>query len=180
MMQDPGAEGRFNELYDRHVEAVRRYVWRRGPLLVDDVVAETFLAAWRRLDDVPVNALPWLIAVARNALLNERGRARQQTALTDRIAAEPAAAASESEAGISDPVMVALAALPQQDREILALSVWEDFDREAIALVLGCSKANVSLRLPRARRRLVKELERIGAEPRPRLRRATLTGDADA
>src|SRR5579875_2095658 len=88
------AQTRFTELYDQNVEAVRRYVWRRGPLLVDDVVAETFLVAWRRLDDVPSNALPWLITVARNTLLNERRHARRQTALSDRIAAEPRHTAS--------------------------------------------------------------------------------------
>ena len=39
----------FIRLYDEHVEAVRRYAWRRDPALADDVVAETFLVAWRRL-----------------------------------------------------------------------------------------------------------------------------------
>jgi RNA polymerase sigma factor (sigma-70 family) len=180
MAEDASAETRFNELYDRNVEAVRRYVWRRGPLLVDDVVAETFLVAWRRLDDVPVNALPWLITVARNTLLNERRRARRQTALSDRIAAEPARTSGESEPAMSDLVEVALAALLEQDREILLLSVWEDLDREAISEVLGCSKANVSVRLHRARHRFAEELERLSPASRSQLHTATLPGGADA
>src|SRR2546423_7741391 len=65
-------EERFNRLYEEHFEAVRRYVWRREPSIADDVVAETFLVAWRRLDDLPVSARPWLIGVARNVRPNLR------------------------------------------------------------------------------------------------------------
>ena len=54
----PTREERFNELYASHLEAVRRYVWRRDPTLCDDVLGETFLIAWRRLDRVPADALP--------------------------------------------------------------------------------------------------------------------------
>jgi RNA polymerase sigma-70 factor (ECF subfamily) len=148
--------------------------------VVDDVVAEAFLVAWRRLDEVPADALPWLIAVARNMLLNEHRRARRQTALSDRIAAEPARTASGSEAGVSDLVQAALAALPEQDREILLLAAWEDLDRGAIAGALGCSKANVSVRLHRARQRFIGELERLNPESQRRLHPAIFPGGFDA
>ena len=58
MPADRAREARFNEIFDRHFDAVRRYVWRRGPLLADDVAAKTFLVAWRRLEDVPVYEPP--------------------------------------------------------------------------------------------------------------------------
>lgn len=59
----------FSALFRAHHGAVRRYVTRRAwPDAVDDVVAETFLAAWRRLDDVPADPLPWLLTAARWAL----------------------------------------------------------------------------------------------------------------
>ena len=45
-------EERFTELYRAHVDAVRAYAWRRARV-ADDVVAETFLIAWRRIDQVP-------------------------------------------------------------------------------------------------------------------------------
>ena len=180
MAEDESAEARFNEIYDRHFEAVRRYVWRRGPLLADDVTAETFLVAWRRLDDVPVNSLPWLIAVARNTLLNERRSARRQTAVSDRLAAEPPGEAAVAEAVVSDVIEVALAALSERDREVLLLSVWEDLDRDEIARVLKTSKANVSVRLHRARRRFGEAMDRQNPEPTSRLHPATLTGGFDA
>lgn len=181
MPVDRAREARFNEIFDRHFDAVRRYVWRRGPLLADDVAAETFLVAWRRPDDVPVNALPWLIAVARNTLLNERRRSRRQTAVSDRIATEPTHTASASDSVASELIDTVLTAMPERDREVLLLSVWEDLDREAIAQVFGCSKSNVSVRLHRARRRFAEEMER----QRPKtdshpLQTATFTGGLDA
>ena len=60
-------ETRFEALFDAHREAVRAYMWRRDPELADDVTAETFLVAWRRLADVPAEPLPWLIGVARTS-----------------------------------------------------------------------------------------------------------------
>lgn len=180
MAEDPAREARFNELYERHFEAVRRYVWRRGPLSADDVAADTFLVAWRRLDDVPVNALPWLIAVARNTLLNERRRTRRQAAVADRLAAEPQPAASGPYGVESDLIAAALAALSDADREVLLLSVWEDLDRVAIAEVLGCSKANVSVRLHRARRRFADELERQTPAASSQMCPAPFTGGFDA
>jgi RNA polymerase sigma-70 factor (ECF subfamily) len=186
MAADLVREARFHEIYEQNFEAVRRYVWRRGPLLADDVTAEVFLVAWRRLDHVPANALPWLIAVARNTLLNERRRALRQTAVRDRLVAEPAQRASgsntpaASDTAASDLVEAALVALSERDREVLLLSVWEDLDRAAIAQALGCSKANVSVRLHRARRRFAEELERRSPAARSCLDPATSTGGFDA
>lgn len=180
MAEDATREARFNQLYDDHFDAVRRYVWRRAPLSADDVAAETFLVAWRRLDDVPANALPWLITVARSTLLNERRRSRRQTAVSDRLAAEPVPPPAETETVASDLIQVALAALSERDREVLLLAVWEDLDRDAIASAVGCSKTNVSVRLHRARRRFAEELERQSPGTCTPLRPATFTGGSDA
>jgi DNA-directed RNA polymerase specialized sigma24 family protein len=49
-------EARFNRVYELHLDAVRAYAWRRAPGVADEVVAETFLVAWRRLEEVPVDA----------------------------------------------------------------------------------------------------------------------------
>ncbi|WP_432943538.1 RNA polymerase sigma factor [Kribbella sp. CA-253562] len=85
----PGDErlARFEELfsacYDHLVAYHLRRVTNRDD--VDDLVAETFLVAWRRLDDVPAgpNALPWLYAVARRTLANHRRREDRRSALTE-------------------------------------------------------------------------------------------------
>ena len=54
----------FERLFRAHYWAVRGYVLRRFPsAFAEDVLAETFLIAWRRLESVPDDALPWLIGV---------------------------------------------------------------------------------------------------------------------
>jgi DNA-directed RNA polymerase specialized sigma24 family protein len=72
--------GRFEQIYEEHGDAVRAFVRRRAPeSVVEDVVSETFLVCWRRLDRVPDQPLPWLYAVARKTLANQRRRlAREQ------------------------------------------------------------------------------------------------------
>src|SRR5215472_10149613 len=85
---------RFRIVYEQHYPAVLRYAARRvGPDAAGDVAAETFLAAWRRLDDVPEREpLPWLYATARNCLANElRGQARSDR-LTNRVRDEASTA----------------------------------------------------------------------------------------
>src|SRR5205085_10739071 len=72
---------RFEQIYEEHREAVRAFVRRRAPeSVVDDVVSETFLVCWRKLDRVPAEPRPWLYAVARKTLANQRRRlAREQS-----------------------------------------------------------------------------------------------------
>jgi len=179
MQSSEAREARFNEIYEQHFEVVRRYVWRRDPLIADDIAAETFLVAWRRLEDVPLDAVAWLIGVARNVRLNELRSARRQTAVSDRLAREPLPITTETDATTSDTVEAALSCLPERDREILLLSAWEDLDRAAIAAALGCSKANVKVRLHRARRRFTDELKRQPLAS-SHFHPATLSGGSDA
>ena len=150
----PTREERFNLLYTEHVEAIRRYAWRRDPQVADDVVAETFLIAWRRLDSVPNDERPWLIGVARNVRLNIRRGTLRQAALSERLFQEQPIRPATVESHAGEAVKTALSLLPEADREVLLLTVWDDLDRGQIARALGCSKSAVSVRLHRARRRL--------------------------
>ncbi len=63
----------FEQLYRQHAGAVLAYARRRTTQeAADDAVAEVFLIAWRRVDDVPAEPLPWLLGVARRVLANQR------------------------------------------------------------------------------------------------------------
>ena len=85
------APSRFEALFRAHAGAVRTYVRRRSDAEgADDVVAEVFLVAWRRLGDVPEDPLPWLLGVARRVLANRRRRASRDAALLNRIIFQPA------------------------------------------------------------------------------------------
>src|SRR5690348_5784505 len=109
---------RFDALWAAHHDAVRRYALRREPALADDVVAETFAVAWRRLDDVPDQPLPWLYGVARKSLANLRRREAHQAAVAARAGREPTVVA----AGVDRELLAALARLRPGDREALLLA----------------------------------------------------------
>jgi RNA polymerase sigma-70 factor, ECF subfamily len=156
-------ERRFNQLHKEHFEAVRRYAWRRDPGTADDVVAESFIVVWRRLDEVPVDARGWLIAVARNVRLNLVRSQRRHQALAAQLAGEvePDLAEAALPAPVSEALQEALRELSALDREALLLSAWDELDRSEIAVALGCSKAAVSVRLHRARRRVQRALDAV-------------------
>jgi RNA polymerase sigma-70 factor (ECF subfamily) len=138
------------ETYDALLAYARRRV---GLEQARDVVSETFLVAWRRFEEVPEDALPWLYGVARRVLANQRRASRRRAALLVRLESQPGQlhVADEANGGC---VLNALAQLPERDREVLMLLVWEGLDVGQAAEVLGCSAAAVSLRLHRARKRL--------------------------
>lgn len=155
-------EARFRELFEATFGAVRRYVHHRGGSdgSVDDVVAETFLVAWRRLDDVPRDdPVPWLLAVARNVWRNERRGRRRRLALLGRVPTPPPTPPpSEPVEGEGvDGVLAALAGLDASDQEILRLVAWDGLTAAQVGTVLGCSPGAARVRLHRARRRLADE-----------------------
>jgi RNA polymerase sigma-70 factor (ECF subfamily) len=149
---------RFVALYEAHAGAVLGYARRRtGPEEAEDVLAETFLVAWRRRDDVPADALPWLYGVAANVLRNRARSERRQAAVSARLAAEPL---MSGEPDAPDPrLREALAALKPIDREALLLTAWEGLSADRAARAAGCSRATFHVRLHRARKRLAQALE---------------------
>jgi RNA polymerase sigma factor (sigma-70 family) len=154
---------RFEELYANNQGRVFGYVLRRTDNADDaaDVIAETFLTAWRRLEDIPAGdaARLWLYGVARRVLANHRRGDRRRYALADRLRAELASTHGSIEyTGALAEVAAAFRRLADGDREILALEGWEGLDPAGIAAVLGCSRNAARIRLHRARRRLSDEL----------------------
>jgi RNA polymerase sigma factor (sigma-70 family) len=154
------AEARFDRLYAEHCRAVLAYALRRAADSQDaaDVVAETFLVAWRRLDDVPSAeaARLWLYGVARNAWANQQRSERRRERLTERLRRELPAAlqAVPPPAPQTGAVRAALRRLGPEDQEILRLAGWEELMPGEIATVLGISQVAARSRLHRARHRL--------------------------
>jgi RNA polymerase sigma-70 factor, ECF subfamily len=161
------ARSRFEALYRAHAGAVRTYVRRRSDVEgADDLVAEVFLVAWRRLDDVPEDPLPWLLGVARRMLANRRRGAARDAALLERITFEPASATSV-ESGRSESaraIVRALGALRNPDREALLLVAWEGLSPGQAARVLGVRPNTFAARLSRARRRFARALAAEGGQ----------------
>jgi RNA polymerase sigma factor (sigma-70 family) len=168
------ATDRFEALFREHHVAVVAYVRRRAPQdAVDDVVGETFLVAWRRLDHVPAQQLPWLLAVARNVLATQRRGVLRRHALTLRLGRAGAARADAADGyqssadGIDSRLTAALARLAPKDREALTLIAWDGLQPHEAALVLGDSAGAFRVRLHRARQRLRGLLEDRSEPARP-------------
>lgn len=166
-MSSPGPDhhDRFRELYTRHFDALLVYALRRvsRPEDAADVVADTFLVAWRRRSHLPGgdDAKLWLYGVARNLLANQRRgdrrRDRLGEALRERLAATQSLwSVPDLASDVAGEVTVrdALARLGELDREVLMLTAWEGLEPREIAEVLGTSAQAVRTRLSRARGRL--------------------------
>jgi RNA polymerase sigma-70 factor (ECF subfamily) len=148
---------RFEQIYTSHRDAVDAYVRRRiAPDVVEDVVAEVFLVCLRRIDDVPSPPLPWLYAVARKTLANERRR-------QSRTAPAAAAVARDPEPTGDSALAAAFAELGERDREILRLVAWEGLSLREAATVLDCSSVAARVRYHRAKTRLAARLERAAS-----------------
>jgi RNA polymerase sigma factor (sigma-70 family) len=154
------AEERLAGLYAEHGRDVLAYALRRasGPEDAADVVAETFLVAWRRLSDVPSgdDARLWLYGVARRVLANQRRGDRRRERLGERLRVEllGMAASQPAPGGEQPSVLIALGQLDEDDRELLLLVGWEELGPAQAARVVGGSVVAVRSRLHRARRRL--------------------------
>ncbi len=130
---------RFEELARELIDPLRRYLARRtDPATADDVLSDTLLVCWRRLDDVPDNALPWAYGVARNCLANvQRGeRRRERLAAKIAVVAPPDQSAPAASDSRDDELLEAMAALRPEDAELLRLWAWEQLTPGEIATVL--------------------------------------------
>jgi len=164
-----GSELRYRRLFDRYHRQVYAYCRRRSDAqTAADGLAETFLVAWRRLDDVPEGdaALGWLYGVARRVLANEYRRTRRSHQLVTRLRGDcrdpdptPEVVVVRQE---RDRVMLAaVAQLRPQDQEVLRLAWWEELPYAEIADILGCSPNAATHRVQRAARRVAKEYQRL-------------------
>ncbi|CCB71096.1 RNA polymerase sigma factor [Streptantibioticus cattleyicolor] len=158
-------EARFTEVYRAHYEDVLRFVRRRAqPMEVDDIVAETFLAAWRRRRELRGDPRAWLFGTARNVMLNANRGTRRRTALAVHIqqtahsAVHAPAADAMAQVDNRIDLVAAWQALAPADQEVLALHVWEGLAAREAAKVLGCTRAAYAMRLTRAKRRLAGHL----------------------
>lgn len=166
----------FEMLFRSHYRAVFAYTARRLPAdAANDVAADTFIVAWRRFHEVPVEGLPWLIAVARNLVRNEARAERRRQTLHERIASQPVRLIVDDDPPIrSDEVFVAYCSLTESDQELLALTAWEELTPAQIARVLGRSPVSVRVALHRAKSRLRSALSEVLAADGERLEKGVV------
>jgi len=166
----------FVRLFWRHGPAVHSYLSRRaGHQQADDLLEEVWVRAFRSRDryDDRLPALAWLYGIARHVLL---GHFRSQHAI-------PAGDTGRRNQGEPDPwdavddrldarrtvsgLTEALAALADEDRELLLLVAWEQLTPAETAVVLDIPQGTARSRLHRARAQLRGYLETSEPPPRP-------------
>lgn len=175
VIQQSGAQPeRFAALFDRHAPHIHRYLARRvGAHAADDLVAETFLAAFRKRRDYDPghpDARPWLYGIATNLIGQHHREQRRQYHL--RQAAGPAPAIPDlaeravvqlTAQATRSALAEAVAGLTDKDRDVLLLIAWEDLSYDEVARALGIPLGTVRSRLHRARLKLREALANTGA-----------------
>jgi RNA polymerase sigma-70 factor, ECF subfamily len=121
------------------------------------------LVAWRPLAEVPDDPMPWLLAVARRVIANQRRATGRRNALDQRLGSAPRSGSQiapdpAEEVGARMALEQAFEHLGEWDREALLLVAWEGLDNRSAAVVMNCSSAGFAVRLHRARSRLTRQL----------------------
>ncbi|MET7749800.1 RNA polymerase sigma factor [Micromonospora sp. NPDC005367] len=155
----------FAAIFDRHAPYIHRYLARRlGRAVADDLVAETFLVAFRKrqqYDPQRRDARPWLYGIATNLVGQQRrdelreyrlrrvlSVERDEASHADQVAADVTAQA------LHRLLAEALAELSPGDRDVLLLIAWEELTYEEVAAALAIPVGTVRSRLNRARKKV--------------------------
>ncbi|GAB3875047.1 RNA polymerase sigma factor [Kibdelosporangium lantanae] len=158
-MNNPDREARFTALYEATYADLLRFAQRRVHAThAEDVVADAFLVAWRRLDDLPSrreDARAWLFGIARGVILNTHRGAERQQALAVKLAEVPTGAHVDADL-VARQIDISRAwhQLSDVHQEALALAALDELNAPQAARVLGISAVAFRLRLSRARRAL--------------------------
>jgi RNA polymerase sigma-70 factor (ECF subfamily) len=162
----------FGDFYRRHHRAIRDFCRRRvASDCVDDAVAETFLVAWRRLDEVPPGdqALVWLYRVAYRVIGHHWRSTARRNRLHVRLRSVGRRPVSTEDRSVADDdkcqlILQAAARLGDTDAEVLRLVAWEQLTIAEIATVVGIAPNAVKQRLHRAKRNLAREYGRLESQ----------------
>ncbi len=162
------ADQRFREIYETHQRHVLAYFLRRTDATsARDGAAETFLVAWRRMEDLQDGevTLPWLYGVARKVLANQRRSRDRYQALNMKLSHVGSAENPSPEVIVlrraEDKEMLdAIARLRVEDQEVIRLAVWEELPHAQIGEVVGTSAHAITQRLHRITKQLARDLHR--------------------
>jgi len=157
--RDPGS---FGVIFDRHSDAILRYAHARlGPDLAEDVLAETFLAAFARrasYDTSRPSSLPWLYGIAirqigRHRRVEHRGRQAMARLPVEAVALDLDDRCLERVAAqaLRPRLVAVLSGLTHRDRELLLLIAWAGLTYEEASQALGVPVATLRTRLHRIR-----------------------------
>jgi len=157
----------FAALLDRHLPHVRTFLALRAPVpqLVDELAHDTFVFAYRHLDEFApgTSFRAWLRAIAWNLLRAEVQRFARERVQLERFAAwqlEAWTAAAPEPSAEAEHLLDCVGELPEPLRQLVALKYQEEHSGEEIAGRLGRSAVWVRVSLFRVRQLLRDCVER--------------------
>lgn len=154
---------RFAALYDKYVEQIYRYVYRRvsDQDLAEDLVSQTFYDALSHLKSYEYKGYPfsaWLYKIAHNNVLKwYRTNSRSQKVdLDDIVELKSDENVSEEEhlRREKEGIMDLLHKLEYEERELIRLKYFEEVSNIEIGQIMGITANNVGVKLYRALKRL--------------------------
>lgn len=152
----------FGALFRAHIAEISRFLARRLPAdQVDDIASDLFEIAWSKRSSIPKDfELPWLYKTARYLISNHRRKEAGRYSILATLA-EPVAAPSAEVIALADMELAeAWRKLPLKDQEVLAMWSFDGLEPNQIAKALGLSTNAVNVRLSRAKKSLLQELEK--------------------
>jgi RNA polymerase sigma factor (sigma-70 family) len=155
----------FELIFDRHYDAIHRYLARRGGReLAEDLTQSVFLAGFegrRRFRPSEASAAPWLFGIATNLLRRHARTELRRLRAYARLPAREIAPfdvntlADRLDAAASAPrAFEIVARLPAGERNALLLVAWADLTYEEVAVALDVPIGTVRSRIHRARGRI--------------------------
>lgn len=176
LARDRKATARLVEI---HSDTVHRYVWRRlapNVEMVEDLVQEVFIAAWRSLKNYSGEASlqTWLLGIARNKVEDHyRGILSRPLADLETAADEMPASEIDLEAGFdagrqSERAAEILMKLPYEYAAALRWRYWENRSAREMAAASGRTEKAVERLLARARQKFKRLWLEMGLEPEGR------------
>jgi RNA polymerase sigma factor (sigma-70 family) len=160
------APSQFGVIFDRHATVLHRYLVRRvGPGEADGVLGETFRIAFEKRATYDVdraNARPWLYGIATNLVAKHRRTEARRIRAVARLAGQRETSLDDTDHATDaidvsrrwQVVAEAFAALPEPERDVLVLHIWEGLSYDDVAAALTIPIGTVRSRLNRVRRRL--------------------------
>jgi len=143
-----GDTSRFAELYDAHVRAIYDFIYYKThhKETAEDLTSETFFKALRsiRQFDQTRSFKTWVYAIARNSVIDHYRKSRPTQDIDD---VWDIASDDDIERDVDTKLMLQevekhLAKLPQLQRDILILRLWQEMPYREIAEIVGKSEAN--------------------------------------
>ena len=163
-----GDRGAFGKLYLRHRDRIHALLWRLAGgdhALAEDLLQESFVRAWRKLDSFRGDARfgTWLHRLSVNVALSDRRtrlrKAEKETGM-DEAVERTATGARDVTMDKHMDLEQAIAKLPERARTVLVLFDVEGLTHAEIASATGMAEGSSKAQLHRARKLVREELDK--------------------